>query len=142
MENQAICAADGQLFFVAHTALETHTTGYLYQPDKQPRGFYQLYQIDVGNQNDGSSSDRDSNTSGLNSPFGSRGAICAHFHWPYEYLQWGIRWGIVQRMLADAPQYHYDTDTKGKPKNLKQAKKLSNKNAKEMMAYFNSLHGG
>ncbi|WP_158237942.1 hypothetical protein [Emticicia sp. TH156] len=57
-------------------------------------------------------------------------------------MVWGIRWGIVQRMLADAPQYNYDTDDKGKPKSLKHAKKLTNKNAQEMMDYFNSLNGG
>jgi hypothetical protein len=45
-------------------------------------------------------------------------------------------------MLADAPQYHYDNNTKDKPKTLKQARKLTNKNAREMMDYFNGLSGG
>lgn len=54
---------------------------------------------------------------------------------------WGIKWGIVQRMMADAPQYHYESEGKtDKPKNLKQAIKLTNENAAEMMDYFNKLN--
>ncbi|NDU97183.1 hypothetical protein [Spirosoma terrae] len=42
---------------------------------------------------------------GLKSPFGSRGAICAHYGWSWQYLHWGIRYTIVQRMMIDAPGY-------------------------------------
>lgn len=48
---------------------------------------------------------------GLNSPHGRRGSICAHFHWTYDYLLHGIPWGTVQRMLIDAPRY--DTEGSG-----------------------------
>ncbi|MCF2498403.1 hypothetical protein [Dyadobacter chenhuakuii] len=41
----------------------------------------------------------------MKSPFGSRGAILAHFHWTWDYLLWGIKWPVVQRMLADGPDY-------------------------------------
>ncbi|WP_337043864.1 hypothetical protein [Emticicia sp. 17c] len=46
-------------------------------------------------------------------------------------------------MLADAPQYHYDTDTRpsGKARNLKHAQKLTNQNAQEMLSYFEGLNG-
>ncbi|MBA4852080.1 hypothetical protein [Emticicia sp. BO119] len=44
-------------------------------------------------------------------------------------------------MMADAPQYHYESEDKsGKPKNLKQAIKLTNENAAEMMEYLNKLN--
>jgi len=55
----------------------------------------------------------------LKSPYGSRGSICAHFGWTYDYLLWGIPWPIVQRMLIDAPSYESkkgDSDKKAKPK--------------------------
>jgi len=57
-------------------------------------------------------------------------------------LQWGIKWGIVRRMMEDAPQYHYDTgDSKSKPKSFKQAQELTKDNAKDIMEYFNKLNG-
>jgi hypothetical protein len=48
----------------------------------------------------------------LNSPQGRRGAICAHFGWTYDYLTRGIAWGLVQRMMVDAPGYDYNADDK------------------------------
>ncbi len=41
----------------------------------------------------------------MKSPFGSRGAICAHYHWSWHELNWGIPWAAVQRVLIDAPRY-------------------------------------
>ncbi|GAB3959022.1 hypothetical protein GCM10028805_54340 [Spirosoma harenae] len=66
--------------------------------------FYQLYQVSA-DANEAKSGKAKSRTLGPKSPYGSRGAICAHFHWSYEYLLWGIRWPILQRMLLDAPSY-------------------------------------
>lgn len=40
---------------------------------------------------------------GLKSPFGRRGSICAHFGWTWDYLHHGVAWSIVQRMMIDAP---------------------------------------
>ncbi len=31
--------------------------------------------------------------------------MCAHYSWSWEYLHWGIRWPIMQRILIDAPGY-------------------------------------
>jgi hypothetical protein len=50
----------------------------------------------------------------LNSPYGSRGQILSHFGWTWDYLHWGIKWSIVQRMLIDAPRYEYDSKEKEK----------------------------
>lgn len=49
---------------------------------------------------------------GLKSTYGRRGSICAHFGWTLEYLEHGIEWAIVQRMLIDAPGYEYGEDKK------------------------------
>ena len=32
-----------------------------------------------------------------------RASICAHFHWTYEYLRWGISWINVQMVIEDFP---------------------------------------
>ncbi|RKU75660.1 hypothetical protein DW945_22160 [Parabacteroides sp. AM44-16] len=32
-----------------------------------------------------------------------RASICAHFHWTYEYLLWGISWINVQMFIEDFP---------------------------------------
>jgi hypothetical protein len=51
---------------------------------------------------------------------------------------WGIRWGIVQRMMADAPKYNYDSNN-GASKS-KSVTALTNENAAEMMEHFNRLN--
>lgn len=47
----------------------------------------------------------------MKSPYGRRGAICAHLHWTYHYLIHQIPWATVQRIMADLPQYNYDNKT-------------------------------
>lgn len=37
--------------------------------------------------------------------YGSRGAMMAHFHWDWDYINRGIRWPILQRILSDMPKY-------------------------------------
>ena len=39
----------------------------------------------------------------MKSPFGRRGSICARDGWTGDYLHHDIAWGIVERMLIDAP---------------------------------------
>lgn len=52
-----------------------------------------------------------------------------------EYLQHGIAWSIVQRMLLDAPSYDYDFEKK----NNKDEVRLSEENADKIAAHINSL---
>lgn len=90
----------------------------------------QLYSVDVRGKDNNADPDRGRN-GGLNSPFGNRGAICAHYGWTWEYLHQGIAWAIVQRMLADAPNYtgaDKDKETK-----------LTNKNKKNVASAINSM---
>lgn len=51
--------------------------------------------------------------------YGSRGAILAHFHWDWDYLNRGIRWPIVQRILADMPRYKPAKDKGNKSGSVK-----------------------
>lgn len=46
----------------------------------------------------------------MNSLYGVRGSICAHFGWTWDYLTHGIAWAIVERMIADAPGIDYDAN--------------------------------
>lgn len=67
---------------------------------------------------------------GLVSPWGSRASICAHFHWTYEYLLWGISWINVELFLVDLPTFEY-----GEPKD--KINKIDNK--EQMQDYLKSL---
>lgn len=51
--------------------------------------------------------------------YGRRGSILAHFGWTWDYLHWGIKWHLVEKMMVDAPAYKFDKsgkDGKGKDK--------------------------
>lgn len=63
---------------------------------------------------------------------GRRGAICEHFGWTYDYLTEGIPWGLVQRMMIDAPSYEVNDP---KEENIR----LTEENADSIMAYINGL---
>lgn len=63
---------------------------------------------------------------------GRRGAICEHFGWAYDYLTEGIPWGLVQRMMIDAPRYEVSDP---KEENIR----LTEENADSIMAYINGL---
>lgn len=69
---------------------------------------------------------------GLKSVFGRRGSICEHFGWTFDYLQHGISWSVVQRMLADAPRYDYESEGK-------KCVRLSQENAQSISNFINSL---
>ena len=56
----------------------------------------------------------------------------AHFGWTWEYICWGIRWNIVQRMLIDAPNYETE-------KEEDKAVKLTAKNEKNIESFINAI---
>jgi hypothetical protein len=94
----------------------------------------QLYSIYVRKPDNNADSDRGKKR-GLNSPFGRRGAICAHFGWTWDYLHNGIAWGVVQRMMMDAPSYDYDKEKPDGKDNIE----LSKENAKSIANHINSM---
>lgn len=63
---------------------------------------------------------------------GRRRAICEHFGWTYDYLVEGIPWGLVQRMMIDAPSYE---NNDSKEENIR----LTEENADSIMSYINGL---
>jgi hypothetical protein len=69
---------------------------------------------------------------GLQSPYGRRGAICEHFGWSWDYLHHGIGWSVVRRIMADLPSY----DNKKKKK--KDEFELNEENADQIMNFINS----
>lgn len=64
---------------------------------------------------------------------GRRGAICEHFGWTYDYLTEGISWGLVQRMMIDAPSYDYSERKEDEDI------RLTPENSDAVMAYINGL---
>ncbi|PDP62315.1 hypothetical protein CLI79_03465 [Porphyromonas gingivalis] len=93
----------------------------------QSRGFFELYSIDVRRQDKHAGSDRGR---GLKSPYGRRGAICAHFGWTYDYLVNSIAWSVVQRMMIDAPNYDVEDEDEIV---------LTEQNSSDIIDYVNSL---
>ena len=76
--------------------------------------------------------------------YGQRGAICAYFHWTWEYLTKGIPWAVVQRMLADQQRYDYDEDGIGgtaADSTFEQGDvTLTEENADDFVNYINQLN--
>jgi hypothetical protein len=70
---------------------------------------------------------------GLQSPYGRRGSICAHLGWTWDYLHHDIAWNIVQRILIDAPNADYDSETE-----VKQIQ-VTNENAQEILDKINRI---
>lgn len=56
--------------------------------------------------------------------------MCAHYHWTWDYLHWGIRWPLMQRILIDAPSY--ESPKGGKSGNEKE-RKLTPQTAEEIL---------
>ena len=102
----------------------------MYKRQVQSWGFYELYSINVGSKNNNAESDRGQR--GLNSPYGRRGAICAHFGWSWDYLHNGIAWAIVQRIMVDLPSY--DSEDKGEEEIA-----LNSENADNIMNFINNM---
>lgn len=62
----------------------------------------------------------------------------AHFGWTWNYLLWRLPWGIIQRMLQDAPSYKpAPADGKGKKKTYT----LTAENSESIANYFNEKYG-
>lgn len=79
--------------------------------------------------------DKSYRATGLKSPHGRRGSVCAHFGWTLDYLLHGIPWGTVQRMLIDAPGVEDEDTTKGDTEIV-----LTDDNADEVMKLINKLN--
>lgn len=56
----------------------------------------------------------------------------AHFGWTWDYLNNGIAWSIVQRMMSDLPSYDYEDEEKEKVK-------LNRENAQSIMNHINMM---
>ena len=115
-------------------------TGAGNRPHKQFSGFYQLNAIVI--QRKDNNTESHSEPRGLNSLYGQRGAICAYFHWTWEYLTKGIAWAVVQRMLADQARYD-DEESAGTGSGNNQFEngdmELTEDNADDFINYINSL---
>lgn len=128
-----------------HQAAAVARIRVLHEPDVQFRGFYELYQIDKRKPDDHAGkkkqSDRATKAKGLNSPFGQRGAICAHYGWmTWDMLHWGIKWNIVQRAMVDAPYFETDED-EGSVKSGDKVTAVTPENAESLMNWINSMNG-
>jgi hypothetical protein len=60
--------------------------------------------------------------------------LCAHFGWTYDYLIHGIAWGLVERMMIDAPSY--DADSNGGDV---QEIALTESNQEQVLNFVNSM---
>lgn len=63
--------------------------------------------------------------------------MCAHFGWTVDYLEHGISWGKVQRMLIDAPGVDEAQDGSGKGDT---EIVLTDNNADEVLKLINSIN--
>ena len=104
MEDPFLYRDPNLLFPLEDNSGETLSTCYDREHNFQRGGFYKLYSITISRKNDSSQSES-SRVKGLNSPWGTRASICAHFSWTYDYLLWGISWLNVQMFLSDLPSY-------------------------------------
>lgn len=67
---------------------------------------------------------------GLRTAYGRRSAIIEKFGWTWDYLNHGIAYAIVERMLVDASWVDYDADGR-----MEMA--VTDSNADEIMAMLN-----
>lgn len=75
----------------------------------------------------------------MRSTWGRRGTIMEKFGWTWEYINWGIPFAVIQRIMADLPWFKYNrVDAKGKPKK-KPGVKLTSDNVGDIINQFNSL---
>ena len=82
---------------------------------------------------DDTTKDAGHRVTGLNSPYGRRGSICAHLGWTWDYLHHGIAWAIVQRLLIDAP----DTEPADGEENTETT--ITNENAEQILQQINDI---
>lgn len=95
--------------------------------------FYKLYKIDERNAH--KRPDTTYRATGLKSPHGRRGSVCAHFGWTLDYLLHGISWGTVQRMIVDAPGAEEEDTKPGTTEVV-----LTEENASEVLDLINKLN--
>ncbi|WP_312312137.1 hypothetical protein [Empedobacter brevis] len=73
----------------------------------------------------------------MKSTYGTRASICAHFGWTLDYLENGIPWSKVIRLMADLPSYDYNDDENTKAQ-TKKAVKITEQNADDILKMFQS----
>lgn len=72
----------------------------------------------------------------MKTTYGTRASICAHFHWTLDYLENGISWAKVLRMMADLPEYDYNEDS---TKNTSEKKiKITEQNEDDLLKMLNA----
>lgn len=73
-------------------------------------GFYESYQIGknpLGK--DFPERERESDSYGGNTIWGTKDAIISKYHWTWDYLMWGVSWANVTLMMADSQRTDYDS---------------------------------
>ena len=61
----------------------------------------------------------------------------AHYGWSLEYLTWGVRWNVVQRMQIDAPGYKSKSG-EGESSEEEKPVRLTRENAEEYIKRLNA----
>lgn len=74
---------------------------------------------------------------GMKTPYGRRGQICAHFGWSWQYVNHGISYAEICRIMADLPSYDYDKTEKRS--DGKEVVRLSDMNADEVEKILNEM---
>ena len=76
----------------------------------------------------------------MRSTYGTRASICDHFNWTLDYLENGISWAKVQRLMADAPSNDYDDkneeENKNNKKELAKPIKITEQNQADILKMF------
>lgn len=75
----------------------------------------------------------------MKSTYGTRASICNHFNWTLDYLENGISWAKVQRLMADMPSYDYDNKESDSNNNNSQSNKsikITEQNAGDILKMF------
>jgi hypothetical protein len=65
--------------------------------------------------------------------------MCAHYSWSWDYLHWGIRWPIMQRILIDAPSYKKPKTEDADDSKHKVKMKLTPENGSAIASFINGL---
>ncbi|WP_313376709.1 hypothetical protein [Chishuiella sp.] len=78
----------------------------------------------------------------MRSTYGTRASICNHFNWTLDYLENGISWAKVQRLIADMSSDDYDdkeSDSNNNTNNSSQSNKsikITEQNAGDILKIF------
>ena len=105
---------------------------------RQPCGFYELYSIDgSGNGNDSQSEEESGRVTGMQSPYGRRGAICKHFGLSWWELNHNLPWATIHKIMVDLPHYEGGNEADVTQKKIVTA--VTAENADELMAQINAM---